>query len=728
MASFEQGYLKIAQALKIPGIESEKADVKQLVTTRLSKENKGRWLLVIDNADDIGMFLDRTACYIPTSCKGSIIFTTRNRNAALALTKAWTSVIEIQEMNKIDSKKVLTHALIEDASDDDASNRLLELLGCLPLAIVQAAAYINETSSSIQEYIMLYKSSEQHTIELLNEGFNDYRKHRDIKYPVATTWFISFNYIRRQDQLAADYLAFMSLIDRKSIPESLLPPAKTPIAMTRALETLKAYSFIKMHQLEELNRYEKFYNMHRLVHLATRNWLRSQGELRAYRMKALEWVASAFPTGEPENTTTWRMYLPHARCILEASDLPIEGQQAQLDLLHKVACCLDMNGQHDEAYPLILRRLAETEKALGPEHPMTLQSIYQLASNLADQKRFSEAETMCHRAVGSLKETLGSEHVDTLKSLNLLAMIFEEQCKYRESEELYRSVLEVRKRMLGHEHVETLTSLNNLAISLEKQGHYEQAANIHQQVLEVRERVLGSEHQDTLQSLDNLAVVLGWQGHYKKIEEMYRRTREAKKGGPGSTPQNLEDLATVSEWQGYFKRVEGMHLRVLMVRQRVLGMEHPDTLVSLNNLGSIIYDQCRYKEAEQIYQRVVEARMRVLGEKHPNVLNSLNNLGIVYGQQGRYEEAAKIHRRVLEERHRVLGSMHPHTSQSSLHLASALKSMHRYQEAETLAMRALRGYEEMLGSEHPNTTGGQNLLKRILAAQNKGPALPKIEI
>ena len=321
----------------------------------------------------------------------------------------------------------------------------------------------------------------------------------------------------------------MSLIDRRAIPESLLPPAKTPIAMAQALETLKAYSFIKMHQLEDINRYEKFYNVHRLVHLATRKWLRSQGELRAYSGKTLERVASAFLTGEPDNMTTLTMYLPHARCILETSDLPIGSQQAQLYLLHKVACCLDINRQHSEAYPLILRRLAETEKTLGPEHPMTLQSIDQLASNLTDQKRFSEAEPMCRRAVDGLKETLGSEHVDTLKSLTLLAMILEEQSKYMESEELYRSVLEAKERMLGHEHMETLTSLNNLAISLEKQGRYEQAANIHQQVLEVREKVLGSENPDTLQTLDNLAVVLGWQGHYKKMEEMHRRMMEVKK-------------------------------------------------------------------------------------------------------------------------------------------------------------------------------------------------------
>src|SRR5215472_6794436 len=51
--SFEQAYREIGRKLKVDGIEEDQADVKLLVKAALSKEEAGRWLLVVDNADDI---------------------------------------------------------------------------------------------------------------------------------------------------------------------------------------------------------------------------------------------------------------------------------------------------------------------------------------------------------------------------------------------------------------------------------------------------------------------------------------------------------------------------------------------------------------------------------------------------------------------------------------------------------------------------------------------------
>jgi hypothetical protein len=55
MESLYQVYLNVAQQLSIPSWEEDKADVKRLMQSYLSKENAGQWLLVFDNADDINM-------------------------------------------------------------------------------------------------------------------------------------------------------------------------------------------------------------------------------------------------------------------------------------------------------------------------------------------------------------------------------------------------------------------------------------------------------------------------------------------------------------------------------------------------------------------------------------------------------------------------------------------------------------------------------------------------
>lgn len=122
-ASFEKGLLDIGQALQIPSINEDKADVKLLLKTFLSQESAGRWLLIIDNADDMEMLYRRAnesdessgspalVDSLPFSRMGSILFTTRNLKAAVK--QAGVNVIIVKEMSEGDSQKLLQTSLID---------------------------------------------------------------------------------------------------------------------------------------------------------------------------------------------------------------------------------------------------------------------------------------------------------------------------------------------------------------------------------------------------------------------------------------------------------------------------------------------------------------------------------------------------------------------------------------------------------------------------------------
>jgi hypothetical protein len=73
----------------------------------------------------------------------------------------------------------------------------------------------------------------------------------------------------------------------------------------------------------------------------------------------------------------------------------------------------------------------------------------------------------------------------------------------------------------------------------------------------------------------------------------------------------------------------------MQTRKRVLSDEHPDTLISINNLASTYSNQGRWKEAEELQVQVMETRKRVLGDEHPSTLTSMNNLALTYESQGR---------------------------------------------------------------------------------------------
>ncbi|KJZ68443.1 hypothetical protein HIM_12168 [Hirsutella minnesotensis 3608] len=373
---------------------------------------------------------------------------------------------------------------------------------------------MNENQISTTEYLTIYESDEDETIYLLSREFEDLGRYDKIKNPIAATWMISFRQILRSDPTAADYLRFMSFLAERDIPRSLLPDrgkAKT----TEAIGTLKAYSFITQQKADS-------FDMHRLVQLSARYWLRRSGELGKVAKETLRRLAQVFPYPEHENRDAWMRYLPHAQRILDfrkdAGDEKAEGE-----LLFNVGESVHVLGKYHEAEQMHRQALDLSEKVLGKEHPATLASMNNLAGVLESLGKYEEAERL-HRQEWKLSEkVLGKEHPDTLASMNNLAVVLHHLGKYEEAERLHRQEWKLSEKVLGKEHPDTLASMNNLAVVLHHLGKYEEAERLHRQALDLKEKVLGKEHPETLRGMNNLAVVLESLGKYEEAMNLMGR-------------------------------------------------------------------------------------------------------------------------------------------------------------------------------------------------------------
>lgn len=60
-------------------------------------------------------------------------------------------------------------------------------------------------------------------------------------------------------------------------------------------------------------------------------------------------------------------------------------------------------------------------------------------------------------------------------------------------------------------------------------------------------------------------------------------------------------------------------------------------------LGETYSDEGNLEKAEKMYQQALEGRETMLGPQHPNTLISVSNLGFVLESQGKYEEAGGVH-------------------------------------------------------------------------------------
>jgi hypothetical protein len=108
------------------------------------------WLLIIDNADD--RLID-IAEFFPTCHRGSILITTRNPDCKIYSTVGWC------ELGGMDFEEALALFLrasgVEDISAEiarKAATPVVEVLGCLALAIAQAGAYVRKGLYSMDEY------------------------------------------------------------------------------------------------------------------------------------------------------------------------------------------------------------------------------------------------------------------------------------------------------------------------------------------------------------------------------------------------------------------------------------------------------------------------------------------------------------------------------------------------------------------------------------------------
>ena len=108
---------------------------------------------------------------------------------------------------------------------------------------------------------------------------------------------------------------------------------------------------------------------------------------------------------------------------------------------------------------------------------------------------------------------------------------------------------------------------------------------------------------------------------------------------------------------------------------KILGINHPGTAASLNNLAGLYRSQGRYEEAEPLYQQAMAIYKKVLGEEHPDFATSLNNLALLYEFQGRYEEAEPLYKQAMTIRKKVLGEEHPDTKSTLQSITTIQKAL-----------------------------------------------------
>jgi tetratricopeptide (TPR) repeat protein len=387
--------------------------------------------------------------------------------------------------------------------DPDAKKLAKELDG-LPLALATAGAYLAQTAISCSDYLQLYKAS----WAKLQKTTPELSSYEDRTF--YSTWQISFEHVKRRNELSAKLLRLWAYFDSQDIwfeilrhgnsqdPTWIRELTEDELSFHAAARVLSDHGLVEADISSQELVESRGYSIHGCVHSWTINVLNQEWDYDLARL-ALKFIGLHIPGKETDKWwVTQRRLLQHAtRCSdLISNDLIADDSIEWA--CHKLGDLYSDQDKLDEAEKMYERALQGYEKALGPDHTSTLDTVNNLANLYSDQGKLDEAEKMYERALQGNEKALGPDHTSTLMTVNNLATLYSDQGKLDEAEKMYERALQGYEKALGVESIATyVPALNTnwgLGSLFQCRGDLAKARMMYSKALVGYEKVVGHGH------------------------------------------------------------------------------------------------------------------------------------------------------------------------------------------------------------------------------------------
>ncbi|CAM9793335.1 unnamed protein product, partial [Ectocarpus fasciculatus] len=311
--------------------------------------------------------------------------------------------------------------------------------------------------------------------------------------------------------------------------------------------------------------------------------------------------------------------------------------------LNNWAGLMESQGKYDEAEPLYRRSLAIREKVYGPDHPAVATSLSNWAELMRSQGKYEEAEPLFVRSLAIFEKVYGTGHPDVATVLNNWAGLLAGRGKYAEAESLCTRSLAIREKVYGPDHPEVATGLNNWAGLLYRERKYPIAEPLYAQCQAVFERGLDSDppkYGDSTDpsgggSLSHSNPLFGLHVEYAEADPFYERSkslREKVMGPQMKYPpvitagfralEHPHAAATQSVWVLLYVPGQSLNPPHLLADASYL---RTDVSCSTFHLKR---PQEKFTEAISLFERALAIHTKTLGDNHPQTVVTRNNLEI----------------------------------------------------------------------------------------------------
>lgn len=315
--------------------------------------------------------------------------------------------------------------------------------------------------------------------------------------------------------------------------------------------------------------------------------------------------------------------------------------------------------QQDALYVALKPRLPATDSGL-----MQLQR--DLVMTLIGLGQRDRALQLAEPLVALDRRMLGAENPQTLDAMLVQARLLHYRYEYERSLVIARQVAAVRTQRLGADHPDTLAAeymvaMDEVYLAQDPSAFAAASADL-QRVIDVRRRELGSDHPDTIAAETVMVRLLAKQGSHAKAP---------------------------AEQRAYYAQAIALERHILAAHERLLGPDHPKTLMAHGSLASLLDDAGQYEQALAEAKLTLAGQLRVLGPNHPMISATRTLIGDIEDDAHHWNASRDAYRQALTQREHLLGLRDAHTIESASRLYSVLVELHDTAAATAVRQRYL---------------------------------------
>ena len=543
------------------------------------------WLVVFDNAEapaDLAGMLPGGG--------GHVLITSRNRQWGRV-----ASQVDLEEFTRAESVAFLGARSGHD--EPGAAAELAAELGDLPLALAQAAAYIDTRAVTVGGYLALYRDPVL-ARRLRGEGLESE------EYPasVARTWLLSLEQLSGERPAAVELLRLCAFLDPDDIDLVVLAAGAAragpvlaaalgdPLERTETAGALARASLVTVPADGRLR-------VHRLVQAVTRDQL-DDDQAAVWARRALGLVLAVFPD-EPDEHTSWSVcasLAPHVESVVTHAENYTDVAAQRASLLNRLGIYLATSAQFSVARTTLERALAIEEAIYGPDHPdvaVALGNIGNLQQRLGE---LPAARVTLERTLAIEEAAYGPDHPEVAITLTNLGYVQQLLGELPAARATYERALAIKEVAYGPDHPQVAITLGNLGIVQQRLGELPAARVTLERALAMKEAAYGPNHPDVARTLTNLGPV------------------QSELGEQAAACATLE--------------------RALAIKEAAYGPNHPEDATTLGNLGYVQQRLGELPAACATLERALAIEEAAYGPDHPQAARTRFNLRIVQRQVG----------------------------------------------------------------------------------------------